>query len=107
MAVSSSYRLGAPTRSGKGVGIVIPNLLDWKESAVVQDIKQECFDFTSGYREKILGQKVYLFDPFNKRTHRYNPLAYIDMASDNADGQLTDFANILYPMTGDSTTQFF
>ena len=99
--------LGAPTRSGKGVGIVIPNLLDWKESTVVQDIKQECFDFTSGYREKILGQKVYLFDPFNKRTHRYNPLAYIDMASDNADGQLTDFANILYPMTGDSTTQFF
>ncbi|HDX6240688.1 TPA: type IV secretory system conjugative DNA transfer family protein, partial [Campylobacter fetus subsp. venerealis] len=60
-----------------------------------------------GYREKILGQKVYLFDPFNKRTHRYNPLAYIDMNSDNADGQLTDFANILYPMTGDSTTQFF
>lgn len=99
--------LGAPTRSGKGVGIVIPNLLDWKESAVVQDIKQECFDFTSGYREKILGQKVYLFDPFNKRTHRYNPLAYIDVNSDNADGQLTDFANILYPMTGDSTTQFF
>ena len=36
--------LGAPTRSGKGVGIVIPNLLEWVESAVVQDIKQECFD---------------------------------------------------------------
>lgn len=99
--------LGAPTRSGKGVGIVIPNLLDWKESAVVQDIKQECFDFTSGYREKILGQEVFLFDPFNRRTHRYNPLAYIDMNSDNADGQLTDFANILYPMTGNDTADFF
>lgn len=99
--------LGAPTRSGKGVGIVIPNLLDWKESAVVQDIKQECFEFTSKYRKEKLGNEVFLFNPFDKRTHRYNPLAYIDMLGDNADGQLTDFANILYPMSGDSTTQFF
>ncbi|MDO2410010.1 type IV secretory system conjugative DNA transfer family protein [Campylobacter magnus] len=100
--------LGAPTRSGKGVGIVIPNLLDWNQSAVVQDIKQECFDFTSKYRAEILGQDVFLFNPFDKRTHRYNPLAYIDMQSDNADSALIDFANILYPVGGkDSTTDFF
>ena len=99
--------LGAPTRSGKGVGIVIPNLLDWKESAVVQDIKQECFEFTSKYRQDKLENEVFLFNPFDRRTHRYNPLAYIDMQGQNADGQLTDFANILYPMSGDSTTQFF
>lgn len=99
--------LGAPTRSGKGVGIVIPNLLDWKESAVVQDIKQECFEFTSKYRQDKLENEVFLFNPFDRRTHRYNPLAYIDMQGENADGQLTDFANILYPMSGDSTTQFF
>ncbi|HED4623047.1 TPA: type IV secretory system conjugative DNA transfer family protein [Campylobacter jejuni] len=100
--------LGAPTRSGKGVGIVIPNLMDWKESAVVQDIKQECFDFTSKYRKEILGQDVFLFNPFSKRTHRYNPLTYIDMSdSDNCDSQLMDLANIIYPKEGDSTTQFF
>lgn len=99
--------LGAPTRSGKGVGIVIPNLLDWPESAVVQDIKQECFEFTSKYRQTKLENEVYLFNPFDRRTHRYNPLGYIDMQGQNADGQLTDFANILYPMSGDSTTQFF
>jgi virD4 protein len=100
--------LGAPTRSGKGVGIVIPNLLDWKSSAVVQDIKQECFDFTSKYRHDRLGQEVFLFNPFSRRTHRYNPLAYIDMQGENADGDLTDFANILYPINGvDATTQFF
>jgi type IV secretion system protein VirD4 len=40
--------LAAPTRSGKGVGIVIPNLLDYQESMVVLDIKQENFDLTSG-----------------------------------------------------------
>ncbi len=99
--------LGAPTRSGKGVGIVIPNLLDWQQSAVVQDIKQECFDFTSKYRKEVLGQEVYLFNPFSRRTHRYNPLHYIDMDGDNADGELTDFANILYPAVGNDTTIFF
>ncbi len=100
--------LGAPTRSGKGVGIVIPNLMEWGESAVVQDIKQECFDYTSRYRKEILGQEIYLFNPFSRRTHRYNPLTYIDMNDKvNCDSQLMDFANILYPIQGDSTTQFF
>ncbi|OCR95673.1 sodium:calcium antiporter [Campylobacter fetus subsp. testudinum] len=100
--------LGAPTRSGKGVGIVIPNLLEWDQSAVVQDIKQECFDYTSKYRKEILKQEVYLFNPFSSKTHRYNPLTYIDMSDkEKCDSQLMDFANILYPITGDSTTQFF
>ena len=67
--------LAAPTRSGKGVGIVIPNLLSYQGSMVVLDIKQENFDLTSGFREKH-GQKVYLFNPFaeDQCTHRWNPL---------------------------------
>lgn len=99
--------LGAPTRSGKGVGIVIPNLLDWGESAVVQDIKQECFDYTSKYRKEILGQDVFLFNPFDKRTHRYNPLAYINIDGDEADAQLMDMANILYPPSDNDITEHF
>lgn len=95
--------LGAPTRSGKGVGIVIPNLLDYPNSCVVQDIKQECFEFTSKYREQILKQEVFLFNPFSKQTHRYNPLYYIDMDGDNADAELTDFANLLYPLKSDGS----
>ena len=91
--------LGAPTRSGKGVGIVIPNLLEWGGSCVVQDIKQECFDFTSKYRKEVLGQEVFLFNPFDIRTHRYNPLYYIDMNSGNADGDLQDLAGIIYPLS--------
>lgn len=100
--------LGAPTRSGKGVGIVIPNLLTYRNSAVIQDIKQECFDFTSKYREQVLGQKVFLFDPFSRRTHRYNPLGYIKLGTSSMDNDLMDFGNILYPTdAGDSTTKFF
>lgn len=70
--------LAAPTRSGKGVGIVVPNCLNYSDSVVVLDIKGENFDITSGFRAKH-GQKVYLFAPFDEAgvTHRYNPLEYI------------------------------
>jgi len=70
--------LAAPTRSGKGVGIVVPNCLNYSDSLVVLDIKGENFDLTSGFRAKH-GQKVYLFAPFDEAgvTHRYNPLEYI------------------------------
>lgn len=69
----------APTRSGKGVGIVIPNLLSWPGSSVVLDVKRENYDATAGFRSQH-GQAVYLFNPTDPegRTARYNPLAYID-----------------------------
>ncbi|MBU9205463.1 type IV secretory system conjugative DNA transfer family protein [Burkholderia multivorans] len=70
--------LAAPTRSGKGVGIVIPNLLSYEHSAVVLDVKQENFAITAGFRAKH-GHAVYLFNPFAEdfRTARYNPLSAI------------------------------
>ncbi|NML91677.1 type IV secretory system conjugative DNA transfer family protein [Sphingobium sp. TB-6] len=69
----------APTRSGKGIGIVIPNLLSWPGSTVVLDVKRENYDVTAGFRAKH-GQAVYLFNPTEPegRTARYNPLSYID-----------------------------
>lgn len=100
--------LGAPTRSGKGVGIVIPNLLDYPNSCVVQDIKLECFEYTSKYRKEILKQDIFLFNSYSFKTHRYNPLFYIDMKGENADAELNDFANILYPLKNDgSVTDYF
>nr|WP_243848478.1 type IV secretory system conjugative DNA transfer family protein [Sphingomonas insulae] len=72
--------LEAPTRAGKGVGVIIPNLLDWPDSLVVLDIKQENYDNTAGYRLRMLGQRVVLFNPLDPKgnTARYNPLSYID-----------------------------
>ena len=61
--------LAAPTRSGKGVGVVIPNLLDYRDSMVVLDIKQENFDLTSGWRASI-GHEVFLFNPFAETAAR-------------------------------------
>lgn len=72
----------APTRGGKGVGIVIPNLLNWPDSCVVLDIKKENWNLTAGFRAKH-GQDVFLFDPLERdgRTARYNPFAYVDRSN--------------------------
>ncbi|MCR9196234.1 MAG: type IV secretory system conjugative DNA transfer family protein, partial [Hyphomonas sp.] len=43
----------APTRSGKGIGLVVPTLLSWTGSAVIHDIKGENWDLTSGWRSKL------------------------------------------------------
>lgn len=71
--------LHAPTRTGKGVGVVIPNLLTWPGSVVVLDVKQENWTATAGYRARS-GQTVWRFDPLDPRgrTARYNPLGHID-----------------------------
>ncbi|MBN9235597.1 MULTISPECIES: conjugal transfer protein TraG [Phyllobacteriaceae] len=62
----------APTRSGKGVGLVIPTLLTWSGSAIVHDIKGENWQLTSGFRAK--HGRVLLFDPTNPKSCAYNPL---------------------------------
>ena len=53
----------APTRSGKGISLVLPTLLDgWRESVFVLDIKNENFSLSAGYRAKELGQKILRLD---------------------------------------------
>ena len=65
----------APTRSGKGVGLVIPTLLTWPYSTIVHDIKGENFQLTSGWRARF--GSVLLFDPTNPASAAYNPLLEI------------------------------
>ncbi len=62
----------APTRSGKGVGLVVPSLLTWPGSAIVHDIKGENWQLTSGFRSQ--HGRVLLFDPTNPKSSAYNPL---------------------------------
>jgi len=70
--------MAAPTRSMKGVGIVIPNCLNWHDSLVITDIKLENYMITSGYR-RAMGQEVFMFNPSPRdyKTHRWNALSYI------------------------------
>ncbi|MFK4530907.1 conjugal transfer protein TraG [Bradyrhizobium barranii subsp. barranii] len=62
----------APTRSGKGVGLVVPSLLAWPGSAIVHDIKGENWQLTAGFRAR--QGRVLLFDPTNPKSAAYNPL---------------------------------
>lgn len=62
----------APTRSGKGVGLVVPTLLSWTGSAVIHDIKGENWQLTAGWRSTF--SHCLLFDPTNPQSARYNPL---------------------------------
>ena len=62
----------APTRSGKGVGLVVPTLLTWPGSAIVHDIKGENWGLTAGWRARF--GRVLLFDPTNTQSAAYNPL---------------------------------
>ncbi|MBZ9887380.1 conjugal transfer protein TraG [Mesorhizobium sp. BR1-1-3] len=62
----------APTRSGKGVGLVVPSLLTWPGSAIVHDIKGENWELTAGWRARF--GRILLFDPTNESSAAYNPL---------------------------------
>lgn len=90
--------LAAPTGSGKGVGVVIPNLLNWNHSALVLDIKRENWELTAGFRQQH-GHQVFLFDPASptRHTHRWNPLAYVREDQATRIDDLQKIGNILFP----------
>ena len=94
--------LAAPTRSGKGVGVVIPNLLHYRDSVVVLDIKGENFEITSGFRAKC-GQEVHKFAPDAEdfSTACWNPLDYVRDDDRFRTSDLMSITNILYPPSDD------
>ena len=105
-----SVMLSAPTRSGKGVGVVVPNLLAWQDSAIVVDIKSENWAITAGFRAAH-GQAVYAWAPFAEdgRSHRWNPLTAIRLADRHVVGDTLAIAQVLYPtdVKGSGTEGFF
>ncbi|CAN7608325.1 type IV secretory system conjugative DNA transfer family protein [Pararhizobium sp. LjRoot235] len=87
-----------PTRSGKGVGYVIPNALTFSGSMIVTDLKGEIFQHTAGYR-KSNGHQVFLFSPGGKKTHRWNPLDFVRQDRGSRTIDIQNMASILIPET--------
>jgi len=78
----------APTRSGKGVGLVVPTLLSWPDSVVVHDIKGENWQLTAGWRNAF--SHCLLFNPTDSKSARYNPLLEVRKGVD----EVRDVQNI-------------
>lgn len=91
----------APTRSGKGVGLVLPTLLSWKHSAVITDLKGELWAMTSGWRQKHAGNKVLRFEPATMDgSVRWNPLNEIRLGSESEVGDIQNLATLIVDPDG-------
>ncbi len=92
-----SIILAAPPRSGKGVGVVVPNALNWSGSLVAIDIKRENWTITAGFRAAA-GQRCFLFEPLAEdgRTARWNCLSYVATQPDQRINDLQRIADIIY-----------
>jgi type IV secretion system protein VirD4 len=86
----------APTRTGKGVSAVIPNLLHYPGSVVVTDPKGENYSVTARQR-RALGSSVHALDPFGVvgGTAAYNPLDLIDASAAEANDDAWMLADML------------
>ncbi len=92
----------APTRSGKGVGLVIPTLLSWPHSVLVYDIKRENWALTAGWRRQF--SRTWRFEPTATDSVRFNPLLEIRKGlSEVRDTQ--NIADILVDPTGERETK--
>lgn len=106
----------APARTGKGVNVVLPNLLHYQGSVFVTDPKGELAAVTAKHRADTLGQKVYFLNPWNLHglpNHCYNPIAHLVALAANKSRRVELFdeadaiANQLIPEPPDGGENFF
>src|SRR4051794_12983012 len=94
----------APTRSGKGVGLVIPTLLAWSESAVIYDIKGENWAKTAGFRA-FKGHLCFKFSPVEEASSsRFNPLSEVRLFTPRDVSDAQNIGNMIV-RTGEDSPQ--
>jgi type IV secretion system protein VirD4 len=91
----------APTRSGKGVGLVVPTLLSWPHSAVITDLKGELWAMTAGWRKKYAKNKVIRFEPAALNGGAaWNALDEIRLSTDAEVGDVQNLATLIVDPDG-------
>ena len=91
----------APTRSGKGVGLVVPTLLSWSSSSVITDLKGELWALTAGWRKEHARNKVMRFEPASSSGGVcWNPLDEIRLGSANEVGDVQNLATLIVDPDG-------
>lgn len=97
----------APTRSGKGVGLVLPTLLSWSASVLVLDIKGENWRLTSGWRAA-MGQRILKFDPTAETgSIRFNPLAEVRIGTGHEVADAQNIAAMIIDPDGKGLADFW
>lgn len=100
----------APSRSGKGIGVVVPNLLNYNDSVATLDIKGEAWELSSGFRQQY-GHEVYVWQPYcdatdevtkelQSKSHRYNPFYYLSGHIATRVGEIREICYALIPDLG-------
>ena len=92
----------APTRSGKGVGVVIPTLLSWTDSAIIHDTKKELWHVTAGWRRKF--SRCIRFEATARDSVRYNPLLEVRRGDEEVK-DVQNIADILVDPSGEKATR--
>src|SRR6185503_17416252 len=91
----------APTRSGKGVGLIVPTLLSWPESAVITDLKGELWELTAGWRKLHASNRVLRLEPASTSGGaHWNPLNEIRMGSEHEVGDVQNLATLIVDPDG-------
>lgn len=91
----------APTRSGKGVGLVLPTLLSWKHSAIIADLKGELWHLTAGWRKKYANNKVICFKPGSpKGSAKWNPFDEIRIGTAYETADISSLSQIIVDPEG-------
>ena len=88
----------APTRSGKGVGFVIPTLLAWTGSVIAYDNKGENWIKTSGFRKRF--SHCLKFEPTSSTSVHFNPLFEV-RKGDREVGDAQNISEMLVNSNGD------
>lgn len=87
--------VAAPTRTGKGVSIITPTLLEWKQSVFVLDIKGENYQNTAYCRRNRWNNIIIRFSPKSDNSSAFNPLGEIRMLTGKEAEDIANIANIL------------
>lgn len=100
--------VAAPTGSNKTTAVLLPNLLNYSDSVVCMDMKQENYRYTSLYRQRH-GQQVYLWAPFTEEghSHCWNMLDAIPRESPFRVGEVLAIAQSFYPSDCDPKEKFW
>ncbi len=97
----------APTRSGKGVSLIIPTLLTWLQSVFVLDIKGENYALTSGWR-KAQGQNIFKFEPTAMEgSARFNPLAEVRIGTGKDIADCQNIASMIIDPDGKGKNDYW